>query len=112
MAPEPGHEYWLVDPLDGTREFAAMRDEFTVNIGLIREGRPVLGAVGVPAHGELFGGLLVPHPVAWKRTAAGEQAIRARHPPAGRHARAGQPVLGDDGQAADRRSSRGGRSPR
>ena len=40
-----GREYWLVDPLDGTREFAALRDEFTVNIGLVRDGRAVLGAV-------------------------------------------------------------------
>jgi 3'(2'), 5'-bisphosphate nucleotidase len=79
---EPGHEYWLVDPLDGTREFAAGRDEFTVNIGLVRDGRPVLGAVGVPALGELFGGILGPKPRAWKRTTAGEHAIRARLPPA------------------------------
>src|SRR3954468_20837961 len=33
---EPGPQYWLVDPLDGTREFAAGNDEFAVNIGLIR----------------------------------------------------------------------------
>ena len=85
------HEYWLVDPLDGTREFAAGRDEFTVNIGLVRDGRVVLGAVGVPAFGELFGGLVgapgtansAPGaPRAWKRTTAGERAIRARVPPA------------------------------
>lgn len=80
--PDTGREYWLVDPLDGTREFTALRDEFTVNIGLVRDGRPVLGAVGVPAYGEMFGGLLGPHPRAWKRTTAGEHAIRARTPPA------------------------------
>src|SRR5690349_20280851 len=39
----PGHAFWLVDPLDGTREFTAGHDEFAVNIGLVREGRPVLG---------------------------------------------------------------------
>lgn len=72
--------YWLVDPLDGTREFAAGKDEFTVNIGLVREGRAVLGAVGVPAQGELFGGIVGRG--AWKRTAAGERAIRTRAPPA------------------------------
>jgi len=76
-----GSEYWLVDPLDGTREFAALRDEFTVNIGLIRDGRPVLGVVGVPAYGELFGGMLGDSPRAWKRTGAGERPIRARTPP-------------------------------
>ena len=75
-----GREYWLVDPLDGTREFAALRDEFTVNIGLIRDGRPVLGVVGVPAYGELFGGMIGGG--AWKRTGAGERAIRVRVPPA------------------------------
>jgi 3'(2'), 5'-bisphosphate nucleotidase len=42
-------EYWLVDPLDGTREFVSRNPEFTVNIALIREHRPVLGVVHVPA---------------------------------------------------------------
>jgi len=76
----PGEEFWLVDPLDGTREFAQGRDEFTVNIGLVRQGRAVLGAVAVPAYGELFCGILGRG--AWKRTAAGERAIRVRLPPA------------------------------
>ncbi len=73
-------DYWLVDPLDGTREFAAGRDEFTVNIGLVRHGVPVLGVVGVPALGELFGGIVGRG--AWKRTGQGEQPITARTPPA------------------------------
>jgi 3'(2'), 5'-bisphosphate nucleotidase len=47
-------EFWLVDPLDGTKDFLARNDEFTVNIALIRAGRPVLGVIGVPALGELF----------------------------------------------------------
>jgi len=42
-------EYWLVDPLDGTKEFIKRNGEFTVNIALIRDGRPVLGVVHVPA---------------------------------------------------------------
>ena len=75
------HSFWLVDPLDGTREFAAGRDEFTVNIGLIRDGRPALGVVALPAYGELFGGI-VDRKIAWKRTVAGEQPIAAREPPA------------------------------
>lgn len=81
---EAGETYWLVDPLDGTREFAAGRDAFTVNIGLIHAGRPVLGVVGVPAHGELFGGIVARdgHPaLAWKRTSAGERPIAVRAPP-------------------------------
>jgi 3'(2'), 5'-bisphosphate nucleotidase len=49
-------EFWLVDPLDGTREFTGGGDDFAVNIGLVRDGRPVLGVVGVPAAGEIIGG--------------------------------------------------------
>ena len=82
LIPNSHHTYWLVDPLDGTREFAAGRDEFTVNIGLVRDGRAVLGAVGVPAYDELYGGH-APSGRAWKRTIAGEQVIRARPVPEG-----------------------------
>lgn len=46
--------YWLVDPLDGTREFIKRNDEFTVNIALIEEGRPVLGVVYAPAMDLLY----------------------------------------------------------
>jgi 3'(2'), 5'-bisphosphate nucleotidase len=41
--------YWLVDPLDGTKEFIHASDEFTVNVALIHRGEPVLGVVHVPA---------------------------------------------------------------
>ncbi|MGP9592496.1 MULTISPECIES: 3'(2'),5'-bisphosphate nucleotidase CysQ [unclassified Halomonas] len=41
--------YWLVDPLDGTKEFIKRNDEFTVNIALIENGKPVLGVVTAPA---------------------------------------------------------------
>jgi 3'(2'), 5'-bisphosphate nucleotidase len=75
----PSAQYWLVDPLDGTREFAAGRDEFAVNIGLVRDGRPRLGVVGVPAFGELFGAIAGQG--AWKHTTAGQQPIAARAPP-------------------------------
>lgn len=51
-------EFWLVDPLDGTREFTDGGDDFAVNIGLVRDGRPVLGVVGVPATGTIFGGIV------------------------------------------------------
>lgn len=49
-------EYWLIDPLDGTREFVNKNDQFTINIALIRDGRPVLGAVYAPALGTLWAG--------------------------------------------------------
>jgi 3'(2'), 5'-bisphosphate nucleotidase len=47
-------KYWLVDPLDGTKEFIKRNGEFTVNIALIEEGRPVWGSVYVPVSDELF----------------------------------------------------------
>lgn len=46
--------YWLVDPLDGTREFVKRNGEFTVNIALIDQRRSVLGAVLAPVTGELY----------------------------------------------------------
>ncbi|WP_243041786.1 3'(2'),5'-bisphosphate nucleotidase CysQ [Dyella sedimenti] len=48
------HRYWLVDPLDGTREFIKRNGEFTVNIALIEDHRPVLGVVLAPVTGELY----------------------------------------------------------
>lgn len=42
-------EYWLIDPLDGTREFVKKNDQFTINIALIRDHKPVAGAVYAPA---------------------------------------------------------------
>ena len=48
--------YWLVDPLDGTKEFIAGSEEFTVNVALIERGRVVFGVVGVPANGRCYFG--------------------------------------------------------
>ncbi|WP_073133530.1 3'(2'),5'-bisphosphate nucleotidase CysQ [Muricoccus roseus] len=74
---------WLVDPLDGTREFAKGYDSFAVNVGLVVDGRAYLGAVAVPASMEIFAGI-APLGLAWKRDAAGQRAIRARAiPPQG-----------------------------
>ncbi|WP_291297085.1 3'(2'),5'-bisphosphate nucleotidase CysQ [Elioraea sp.] len=75
----PSPLFWLVDPLDGTREFAAGRPEFTVNVGLVRDGRAVLGAVAIPASGELFGGAIGLG--AWKEDGAGRRGITARRVP-------------------------------
>src|SRR3569833_4022872 len=47
-------DYWLVDPLDGTREFIKRNGEFTVNIALISNHRPVLGVVAVPVSGVCY----------------------------------------------------------
>ena len=54
--PKTAGLFYLVDPLDGTKEFLTRNGEFTVNIGLIRDGRPVAGVVYAPAKGEIFVG--------------------------------------------------------
>ena len=78
---DPGRRFWLVDPLDGTREFAAGRDSFAVNVGLVADGRPVLGAVALPATGEIFLGRIGVG--AWKQVKGGARApIRCRAVPA------------------------------
>lgn len=46
--------FWLVDPLDGTKEFLKRNDEFTVNIALIHKGVPILGVVSVPVSGDTY----------------------------------------------------------
>jgi 3'(2'), 5'-bisphosphate nucleotidase len=48
--------YWLVDPLDGTKEFVSRNGEFTVNIALIEDHRPILGVVYVPVSATLYVG--------------------------------------------------------
>src|SRR5690606_40982203 len=53
---DPGPEFLLVAPLDGTREFVEGRPEFTVNIALVRNGAPVIGVVYAPAARLLFSG--------------------------------------------------------
>ena len=50
-----GSEFWLVDPLDGTREFVQKNDEFTVNIALVRRGIPTLSVVYAPVLRRMYG---------------------------------------------------------
>lgn len=52
------HSFFLIDPLDGTQEFVAGRDEFTVNVALVSNGQPLLGIVGAPALGLIWRGLV------------------------------------------------------
>ena len=54
--PETGRTFFLVDPLDGTKEFAKGGNDFTVNIGLVRDGVAAFGVILVPATGKLYGG--------------------------------------------------------
>src|SRR5690606_35781651 len=51
-----GAQFVLIDPLDGTREFIAGRDEYTVNLALVQAGQPVMGVILAPAHGLLYSG--------------------------------------------------------
>jgi 3'(2'), 5'-bisphosphate nucleotidase len=79
QAPAVGSLFWLVDPLDGTKEFISRNGEFTVNIALVHEGQPVLGVVLAPALGRLFTGDVGAG--AWLEDAAGRRAIRCRAVP-------------------------------
>ena len=56
--PTVGSCFWLVDPLDGTREFVSRNGEFTVNIALIEDGAPVLGVVFEPVADRLYAGAM------------------------------------------------------
>jgi len=56
-APAVGERFWLVDPLDGTKEFASRNGEFTINIALVENGEPALGIVVAPALEQAYGGL-------------------------------------------------------
>ena len=56
--PPYGGSFFLIDPLDGTREFVAGRNEFTVNLALVTNGTPLLGIIGAPALGLIWRGLV------------------------------------------------------
>jgi 3'(2'), 5'-bisphosphate nucleotidase len=74
----PAHDdtYFLVDPLDGTKEFVRGGDDYTVNIGLIERGTPKLGVVFAPATGRLHGGCVGEG--AWLDEGRGRTAISTR----------------------------------
>jgi 3'(2'), 5'-bisphosphate nucleotidase len=74
----PAHDdtYFLVDPLDGTKEFIRGGDDYTVNIGLIEGGTPRLGVVFAPATGRLHAGCVGQG--AWLDEGSGRTAIRTR----------------------------------
>jgi 3'(2'), 5'-bisphosphate nucleotidase len=74
--PAIGKEFFLVDPLDGTKEFVQRIGDFTVNIALIRDGGPVLGVVYAPVTSGLYVGSVVD---GWARR--GDQLIKVRAAP-------------------------------
>jgi 3'(2'), 5'-bisphosphate nucleotidase len=71
-------ELWVVDPLDGTREFVNRNGEFTVNIALVQGNEPVLGVVSAPAQGVLYWG--ASEIGAFSRTQGAEVPIRVSAP--------------------------------
>jgi 3'(2'), 5'-bisphosphate nucleotidase len=74
--PAHGDTYFLVDPLDGTKEFVRGGDDYTVNIGLVEQGVPILGVVFAPATGRLHAGVVGEG--AWLDDGAERRAIRTR----------------------------------
>jgi 3'(2'),5'-bisphosphate nucleotidase len=71
-----GRRFVLVDPLDGTREFVAGNRDFTVNVALVEDGRPVVGVVHAPACGETFAGVVGVG--AWRIETEADGAFRRR----------------------------------
>ncbi|WP_421982184.1 3'(2'),5'-bisphosphate nucleotidase CysQ [Roseibium sp.] len=90
--PAVGDVYFLVDPLDGTKEFLKKNGEFTVNIALIDKGVPVFGVVAAPALGEIYWGDLTSiengvrrafRARIAERSLVDVEPVRVRTPPAG-----------------------------
>lgn len=79
--PVHGDTYFLVDPLDGTKEFVRSADDYTVNIGLIEGDVPKLGVVSAPASGRLYSGCAGAG--AWIEDSSGKRPIRTRARPEG-----------------------------
>lgn len=78
---DPRLPFWLVDPLDGTREFIKRTDQFTVNIALVLAGRPVMGIVTAPALDEAYWGFVTTG--AFERRGGQKSAIHAADFPSG-----------------------------
>lgn len=70
--------FWIVDPLDGTKEFVDGRDEFTVNIALIKNGKPILGVVYAPALGEMYAGHGPGTAIKWREETGKDKEISVR----------------------------------
>jgi 3'(2'), 5'-bisphosphate nucleotidase len=75
-----GSAFWLVDPLDGTKEFIKKNGEFTVNIALIEHGVPVMGVVHSPVTGDTYAA--AGNGTATLTSGGAETAITVRQPPA------------------------------
>lgn len=78
-----GGRFWLVDPLDGTKEFIGGSPDYTVNIALIKNHVPVLGVIYAPARGEMYAAYGEGTAVRWLQDTNNEKPIRTRVPPRG-----------------------------
>ena len=78
---EESDYFWLVDPLDGTKEFISGGGEYTVNIALIHKGVPVVGMVYAPYLGELYGGAGPGTAFKWREETNTEKDIQVRDMP-------------------------------
>src|SRR5258708_34381190 len=58
LVPKAGDSFLIVDPLDGTREFLAGRDEFTVNLAIVTGGKPIAGIIAAPQRGQVWRGIV------------------------------------------------------
>ena len=74
--------FFLVDPLDGTREFVRRGSDFTVNIGLVEDRRASMGVVFAPARGELYAGDAALGEAWWRREGRDRRPLRVRAPAA------------------------------
>lgn len=90
-----GDYFWLVDPIDGTKEFVRGGYDFTVNIALIHNQKPVLGVVFAPMHGALYAGYEGGKAIRWLEESGKEKEIRVRPEPRG-----GLTVLAGSGTAS------------
>jgi len=77
--PVIGERFFVVDPLDGTKEFIQRRGDFTVNIALIEQRNPTLGVVSAPARGRLYAGD-VTNGTAWSAAIEAGDRLSARQP--------------------------------
>jgi 3'(2'), 5'-bisphosphate nucleotidase len=75
--------FFLIDPLDGTKEFVSGRDEFTVNLALVTNGTPLLGIIGAPALGLIWRGLVGRGAERLTARSAAEPIHTRPHPQAG-----------------------------
>lgn len=73
--------FWLVDPLDGTKDFIEGGDDFTVNIALIKDEQPVIGVIYAPARGELYAGHGPDTAIKWSEDTGKEKEISVRKVP-------------------------------